>query len=162
MSHDADGQGNRHEDCRDDREGDFWITPVKSTSSDTAEAIIQKLVGERNAYALGWRAHGRKSLKAGDWICFYIAKKGVVGHARVKSPPQERIHNWITHPERYPWVFDLECVQLYLDRPTRFDHTTRKKLEAFEGRENEDNVGWFVQSTRRISRNDYYVLTGIK
>jgi hypothetical protein len=149
----------KHEDRHNGDEGDFWITPVSSTSTQTAETIIQNLVGERKAYAFGWHSHGRKALKVGDWICFYVAKKGVVGHARVTSPPQETLHDWLPRPERYPWVFRLENIRLYLDHPIRFELTVRKKLEAFKGRENEDNFGWFVRSTHRISKKDYDVLT---
>lgn len=162
MSTNSDLQEHKRKVRHTEGEGDFWITPVSSTREQMAETIIQKLVGERKAYAFGWKAHGRKSLKVGDWICFYIAKRGIVGHAKVISPPQETIHDWIPHAERFPWVFNLEDVQLYLPHPIRLELTTRKQLEAFKGRENEENFGWFVQSTHRISQNDYAVLTGQK
>jgi hypothetical protein len=145
---------------RDKGEGAFWIIPVNSTSAQTAKTIIKNLVGERNAYAFGWRSTGRKLLKAGDWVCFYMAKKGVVGQARVISPPTETVHDWTPYPERYPWVFTLENVQLYFDQPIRLDITTRKKLEAFKDRDNETNFGWFVRSAHRVSQHDYNVLTG--
>ena len=159
MSTTSDIQERKYESHYDSKTCDFWITPVQSTNEHTAEEIVKNLVGERNIYAFSWAARGRKLLKAGDWICFYIPQKGVVGHARIKSLPQERVCDWIAHPEKFPWVTDLTDVQLYLDHPTSFDSTTRDKLEAFNGRENKGNFGWFVRSTRRISPNDFTVLT---
>ena len=159
MSTTSDIQERKYESHYDAGTCDFWITPVQSTHEHTAEEIVQNLIGERNIYAFSWAARGRRLLKAEDRICFYIAQKGVVGHAKIVSSPQERICDWISHPEKYPWVIDLKDVQLYLDQPISLDATTRNKLEAFNGRENKGNFGWFVRSTRRISQNDFVVLT---
>ncbi|MBI4302700.1 MAG: EVE domain-containing protein, partial [Chloroflexi bacterium] len=61
-------------------EGDaaYWLTPVKADKAETAEEVIQTLVGRERVYAFGERTPGRKHLKAGDWICFYATGKGVV------------------------------------------------------------------------------------
>jgi hypothetical protein len=137
----------------------FWLTPVKSLSGASAEQILHTLVQENGIYALGHRAHGRKQIRAGDWICFYIAKQGIVGFARVSSGPEEKIHNLLQNASRYPWIIQLDHIELYLNKPTRFDLETRKQLDAFNGREEASNFGWFVQSTHRISANDFAILT---
>jgi hypothetical protein len=67
-------------------------------------------------------------LKPGDWICFYATAKGVVAHARVASVPKRRKHNKVRQTEEYPWVFDLNDSQLYLDTPVILDIELRSKL----------------------------------
>jgi hypothetical protein len=52
-------------------ETSYWLTPVKSDETCTAEECIQSLVGREHIYAFGDRTPGRKHLKPGDWICFY-------------------------------------------------------------------------------------------
>lgn len=143
----------------DNNNSDYWITPLKESGGLSVETIIRRLVMENNVYAFGYKAHGRKSLKVGDWICFYAAKKGVIGHARVVSPPKELFHNWLPRPERFPWVFSLEQVRIYIDNPLKLNRSIREQLEAFTGREDEINFGWFVRSTHRISKHDFDILT---
>lgn len=67
----------------------YWLTPVKSDEEQTAEEVIQTLVGQEQIYAFGERTPGRKHLKPEDWICFYATGKGVVAHAKVLTRPEK-------------------------------------------------------------------------
>lgn len=137
----------------------YWLTPVKSDEKQTAEGVIETLVGKEKIYAFGERTPGRKHLKLGDWICFYAAGKGVVAHAKVASAPQYEIHPKITHPEKYPWVFRVEKVQLYLNEPVVIDAALRAQLDAFHGKDLNKGWAWFVQATRKITDRDFKALT---
>jgi hypothetical protein len=142
-----------------DQETEYWLVPVASSPDLTAHSVIQSLVSDRRVFAFRHGARGRKSLKAGDWICFYASKKGVVAHARIAVGPQEEIHNWLPHPERFPWVIRLEDVKVYLDYPLLLEEAVRVNLDAFRGRASQTNYGWFLQSSRRISKHDFESLT---
>lgn len=133
----------------------YWLTPVKSDEEQTAEEVIQVLVGEKSFYAFGDRTPGRKHLKPGDWICFYATGNGVVAHARVVTAPRKEVR----HSERYPWVFELDSTQLYLDNPVVIDAGLRRQLDTFEGRDPNKAWAWFVQATRRITKHDFDILT---
>jgi len=137
----------------------YWLTPVKSDEEQTAEEVIETLVGQEHIYAFGERTPGRKHLKPGDWICFYATTRGVVAHAKVVSPPQKKKHPKVRHADMYPWVFRLESIKLYLDQPTVIDSTVRGQLDAFRGRDMDRSWAWFVQATRRISAHDFGILT---
>lgn len=137
----------------------YWLTPVKSDEEQTAEECIQTLVGQEQIYAFGERTPGRKHLKAGDGICFYATANGVVAHARVRTRPEKKQHRKVRHPEMYPYVFSLDNIQLYLENPIVIDASLRSKLEVFQDREPNKSWAWFVQATRRISQNDFQVLT---
>jgi len=139
-------------------EGAYWLTPVKSDEEETAEEVIENLVGQEQIYAFGERTPGRRHLVPGDWICFYATTKGVVAHARVLTKPEKRIHSKVD-AEAYPWLFSLESSRLYLDQPIVIDASLRNQLDAFRGRDPNKSWAWFVQATRRISAHDFNILT---
>ena len=136
----------------------YWLTPVKSDEEQTAEEVIQTLVGQEQIYAFGERTPGRRHLKPKDWICFYATGKGVVAHANVLTKPEKKPHKKVRHPERYPWVFSLETAKLYLDEPIIIDATVRNQLDVFRDRDPNKSWAWFVQATRRISQHDFEIL----
>jgi hypothetical protein len=136
----------------------FWLTPVKSDEEQTAEEVIQTLVGQEQIYAFGERTPGRRHLKPEDWICFYATGKGVVAHANVLTRPEKKPHRKVRHPEIYPWVFSLENAKLYLNEPIVIDSTARNQLDAFRDRDPNKSWAWFVQATRRISQHDFEIL----
>ena len=142
------------------KEATFWITPVRGDETQTAEECIKGLVGEKKIYAFGERTPGRKHLKPGDMICFYASGSGVVAHAKVSSKPQKKKHDLTRHPEKYPWLFHLKNEKLYLDSPVIIDTSMRAQLKAFEGIDPNGAWGWFVTSTRKLSENDFRILTG--
>ncbi|MGD1713454.1 hypothetical protein [Dapis sp. BLCC M172] len=137
----------------------YWLTPVAANEKRFASEQIKFLVAEEQIYAFGYKTPGRKSIKSGDNICFYASSKGIVAHALVKTKPEKLNHPKIFNSDKYPWVFELEKPCLYLDTPVVLDEDLRNKLDAFLGREDRSNWSWFVQATRKISANDFRVLT---
>lgn len=142
-----------------DGEAAYWLSPVKSDKEETAEEAVERLVGQESIYAYGERTPGRRRLKPGDWICFYATGTGVIAHARVASNPEKRVHPKVRNAEKYPWVFRLNEVRLYLREPVVLDAALRARLEAFQGRDSGKSWSWFVQATRRVSRSDFELLT---
>jgi hypothetical protein len=47
-----------------------------------------------------------------------------------------------------------------LENPVVIDVALRSKLDAFKNRELNKAWAWFVQATRKITENDFKVLTG--
>ena len=92
-------------------------------------------------------------------MCFYAAGKGVVAHATVASAPQKKPHPSLRHPDKYPWVFKVEDVQLYLDEPIAVDAEMRSRLDEFKGRDLSKPWAWFVQATRSLTNQDFDALT---
>ncbi|HEY7350288.1 MAG TPA: hypothetical protein VH599_18370 [Ktedonobacterales bacterium] len=138
----------------------YWLTPVTDDEKQTAEEVIQSLVGQEHVYAFGDRTPGRKHIKPGDWICFYATGTGVVGHARVASAPEYKPHPKVRSPEKYPWAFRVENVKLYLKQPVVIDAALRSSLDVFQGRDPSSPWAWFVQAARKLSERDFAQLTG--
>jgi hypothetical protein len=141
------------------REVAFWLSPVKSTEAETAEACIKRLVGEQKCFAFGERTPGRRHMKADHRICFYATTKGVVAHATLSSPPEKKARPDGSIDDEFPWVCSLKDVSLYLDRPLAIDAQLRLQLEAFKDKEPGKGWAWFVQPTHEISAHDFEILT---
>jgi hypothetical protein len=137
----------------------YWLTPVKEDEKQTAEKVIETLVGQEKVYAFGERTPGRRHMKPGDWLCFYATAKGVVAHAHAASAPEKKPHPRVRNPEKYPWTIRLDQIHLYPEKPIVIAAATRSKLDAFRGRDPERSWAWFVQATRRLSENDFKTLT---
>lgn len=140
-------------------ERSYWLTPVKSDEEETADECIQHLVGEEKVYAFGERTPGKRHIKPGDYICFYSAGKGVVAHAQIASRPEHKKHPRVRHPERYPWVFSVKNVHLYLENPVVIDAALRSKLDAFKKSDPNKAWAWFVQATCKMTEHDFKILT---
>ena len=138
----------------------YWLTPVKSDEEETAEETISTLVGEEHIYAFSERTPGRRHIKPGDWICFYSTRKGVVAHAQVASIPRKELHSKVRHAEKYPWVFDLDSEELYLNEPVIIDASLRTNLDAFKDKDINKNRAWYVQANNKITEHDFDILTG--
>lgn len=137
----------------------YWLTPVASGKLLAAQEVIHTLVGQERIYALGERTPSRSQLKPGDWISFYASGKGVIGHARLISAPEKKPHHRASKFTRYPWLVQLDNVQLYLDEPIAIDDALRRRLDAFRDREPNKPWSWLVQTTRKITEHDFAILT---
>ncbi len=142
-----------------DAETAYWLTPVKSNDKQTGEEVIKSLVGVEKIYAFGERTPGRRHLKPGDWICFYATTNGVIAHAKVLTKPEKKKHPKVRDPETYPWVFRLDSVRVYEDKPIVIDAEIRSKLDIFSGRDLNKSWAWLVQATRKITEKDFKTLT---
>ncbi len=139
----------------------YWLTPVKADKKQTAEEVVETLVGQAKVYAFAENTPGRKHLKPGDWISFYAASKGVVGHAKVVSAPQKKFHPSVHNSEKYEWIFEVDEAKLHLDEPFVIDAHIRSQLKAFEGKDPNKNWAWFVQATRRLNKHDFETVAGV-
>jgi hypothetical protein len=133
----------------------YWLTPVKDHENETAE----KLVGKHGIYAFGERTPGRTHIKPGNSICFYATGTGVVAHANVASAPERTRDQRLEHPDDYPHVFKIKNQRLYIDNPVVLNASLRQQLDAFKSRDPERPWAWFVQATRKVSPQDFRLLT---
>lgn len=150
------------EEYAEETDHGYWITPVKTNDEETADECIQRLVGDASCYAFGVRTPGRTKISAGDWLCFYATGKGVVAHAQLRTSPSFDPKAQLADPVAYPYTFEVENAELYFDDPVIIDSDLRARLDVFVGRDPQKGWAWFVQSTRKISKHDFEVLTGEK
>ena len=132
---------------------------MRSDEEQTAEECIQILVGNEKIYAFSEKAPSRKQIKPGDRICFYATTKGVVAHAKVATSSEKKPHPSVRHSEMYPWVFRTDAAKLYLNEPVVIDSDLRSRLDAFKDKDPSKSWAWFVQTTHKITKHDFDLLT---
>ncbi len=137
----------------------YFLTPVRDEEGETAEERIQKLVGKERIYAFGEKTAYRKKIKPGDRICFYAAGVGVIADAVVAGPAENKPHPAVKSSHKYSWVFPVDGVRLYPDRPVEINAELRSQLDAFKERNPNDVWSWFVQATHPVTRHDFELLT---
>jgi len=136
----------------------YYLVPVGGDEDESPTEVVERVLGA-SIFSFGDRTPHKGHIKAGDWLCFHASTIGVVAHARVRVAPEKKRHPVVKLPDDYPWVVELEDVQLYTDRPVIIDGTLRTQLDAFKGKDPEKPWGWFVVTVNRIDKHDFLLLT---
>jgi len=69
-------------------------------------------------------------------------------------------NNAIKDPEKYPWIFSLKDAKINSENPIVINASIRAKLNAFKDKDPTTTIwSWFVQCTRKITENDFKILT---
>jgi hypothetical protein len=135
----------------------YYLALVASHEGQSADEWI-KILLNAGIYAIT-KHSSLQEIKQGDRICFYVAGKGVVAHAQVKSPPVKTTHPLISPGDKYQYIIELESISIYAENPVVLDAELREQLDAFQGRDPSKSWAWFVQCTREITKHDFMLLT---
>lgn len=137
----------------------YLITPVADDEEATAEETIRSLL-DQGLYVIKPSCSGRTRINAGDRICFYRTRIGVVAEAVISAPPQKKSVKFARFQGTYSFAVPVEKVTYFFDKPIVLDEKTRRRLDIFRSRNVVSNWAWFVLTTRVISKQDYFILTG--
>ena len=135
----------------------YWLVPAaRSGAPDGDETLSRWLARDR------WGIRAGRSLRAGDWIAFYVSGVGVSACARVSAD--------VTHPltaddipDGVKMDWNLWCVELAdahrVIPPVQLTKELLVQLDIVRGTRALANWGWLVQTKRRISEADFSRLT---
>ena len=140
-----------------------WLIPAGKRHGLSAAAHLKLWLGA-GFWGFGESTPGRKTLRAGDWVCFYAAERaGILAYARMAASVDALVtaEEW---PEAFPPdgpVYKLPLSEInWLPIPVKLDASTRAGLDAFAGSSPGKQWGFFVQTTRRLTQGDFDRLTG--
>jgi hypothetical protein len=99
----------------DDGRPAFWVAVISGDAMVAPERWLASVIADRHVLAVcdGDQARGHGS--PGDWVCFFLANKGIVGHAQLASVV-ENSENVVRHGEKFGRVYRLAHLTLY-ERP---------------------------------------------
>ena len=137
----------------------YWLTSIKDEAESDSISVLRKLIQERRLFVFGARTPGRTKIAKGDWLCFYAAKRGIVGHARICSSMRELSDPIVRAGVRFFWAVELDSIEIYPDNSHILSPEVRVRLDAFKGKTDITMWSWFVQATRRITEHDFHILT---
>lgn len=140
----------------------YWLMPC-GRAQDGAKPVEQ-LHRWLNAGFWGFykTTRYRQQLQAGDYVCFYVGKPGVVATARIAGPADALV-SAVEWPEPTPLDHEVYKVPLrdivWLPAPRPIDKDVRAKFDAFQGKSLDANSGWLVQTTYGLTAHDFEVIT---
>lgn len=137
---------------------EYWITTITDKKQFTAEQALNELLIKRGIYAFGEDTPGKNQIRPGDHICMYMTQRGIAAEAIVESYPEYDANKIIEGFEEYPWLFKVKDVKVYTETPLPVNKEFEEKLEYFKDHPR-SNIGFFLQSTHKITKNDYGTLT---
>jgi len=91
---------------------DYWIATIPPDEQTTAEQLLDAVIRQRGVLGLGAIGVLPSDAHAGDWVCFFVRGRGVVGHARLGGRAGAP-GGLVRGAERYVAVFTLTGVELY-------------------------------------------------
>ncbi len=139
-----------------------WMVPASGHDGVTAEQSLHNWL-DSGKWGFWESTPGRKSVRAGDLMAFYAAKKGVVAYAEVAGDASQQIapHEWPEPVAQDKPVYKVPLKDVkWLPAPNKIDAQLRSSLDAFAGRDANGVWFWLVQTTRRLSEHDFKKLIG--
>jgi len=139
----------------------YYLLPAADSEDGTP--VLENLHHwlDRGMWGLGQRTAHRKSFQAGDRLCFYAVRIGVVVECTVVSPAFELDRKRSPKPKLdVPYGIELRDVRWFEESPVVLTADVRGGLSAFHGRDLSKGWAWFVQGTSKLTREDFALLTG--
>ena len=109
-------------------ETSYWIATIGQDHATRPEDFLELVVLRRQVLGIVDSAAGRSMASSGDWVCFYVAGKGVVGHARVSSLRAGA--GGLRDAHRFRQLLQVDEVKLNLGAPVPLDSETQLRLRT--------------------------------
>jgi hypothetical protein len=133
----------------------FWIANIASDYAMAPDEFLQVVVARRHVLGITDLDGIKSEARPGDWLCFHIAARGIVGRARIKAVGASVTGaSGIRDAHRYHQLVEVERLELHLERPVAADAETQLRLRsALTGQHRP------VHSLVRISEESFTGLT---
>jgi hypothetical protein len=129
----------------------YWIAVIDRDESATPEQLLESVIQRRQILGVNDGAAGDSPARPGDWICFSVRRKGIVGHAQVDAIVDGS--NLIRGAHRFRVVCRLKGVELS-DSPIAF--APESDPDRLADRNAGEEAGSFLAS---VSRETFSELT---
>lgn len=97
-----------------DPEPNYWLATIVRNGAATAEQLLEFVVGKRHVLGVTDATKGQLPSRPGDWVCFFVPGKGIVGHGRVLSLAENGgSRTLVRASDRFERLIRLNDVELY-------------------------------------------------
>jgi hypothetical protein len=98
-------------------EPEFWVATITGDEASTPEQLLASVIANRHVLAISHAGRLPSHQGApGDWVCFFVPRKGIVGHARLASLVEDSA-KVVRDGRRFSCVYRLADLTLYERRP---------------------------------------------
>ena len=109
---------------------------------------------------------GRRAIKPGEWACFYAAgSHEVLAFGRISGDLDHKVSQleWPGPNPYNPEIYRVPLADVQWVEPAPvLDAAMRARLDAFHGKDPAAIWSWLVQTTHRVSHDDFLRLTNQK
>jgi hypothetical protein len=96
----------------DRHEPAFWVATITGNETASPEQLLRSVVARRRVLAVDRAGRLGSEGAPGDWVCFFLPGKGVVGHAHLMSVIEDTA-SVVRQANRFSRVYRLADVTLY-------------------------------------------------
>ena len=93
----------------------YWVAIISGDTTVTPDRWLTSVIADRHMLGVWDAEEGRGRGSPGDWVCFFLANKGIVGHAQLAYVVEDGA-SVMRHGEKFGQVYQLAHVTIY-ERP---------------------------------------------
>lgn len=90
----------------------FWVAVISGDATATPDRWLASVIADRHILPVCDADSGESRGSTGDWVCFFLANKGIVGHAQLAYVVED-VASAVRHGEKFGQVYQLAHVTLY-------------------------------------------------
>jgi hypothetical protein len=90
----------------------FWVATILDDEMASAEQLLASVIAHRRVLGICHAGPLQSEGSPGDWVCFFLPGKGIVGHAQLASVI-DNSGSVVRNAEQFSCVYRLSHVELY-------------------------------------------------
>jgi hypothetical protein len=90
----------------------FWVATITSNEVAEAAQLLSSVIAHRRVLAICDAGRFRSQGSPGDWVCFFLHDRGIVGHAQLGSIVDDSEHV-VRNADQFSRIYRLAHVTLY-------------------------------------------------
>jgi hypothetical protein len=94
------------------RDPAFWVATILDTETAAAEQLLASVIAHRRVLGICHAGPLQSEGSPGDWVCFFLPGKGIVGHAQLASVV-DNSGSVVRDAAQFSCVYRLSHVELY-------------------------------------------------
>jgi hypothetical protein len=93
-------------------EREFWVATIAASDTASPEQLLTSVIVERRVLGICHEGALQADGAPGDWVCFFLPGKGIVGHAQLSSIVEDGA-SVIRNADRFNRIYQLAEVEVY-------------------------------------------------
>ena len=90
----------------------FWVATIVDNETAAAEQLLASVIAHRRVLGICHSGPLQSEGSPGDWVCFFLPGKGIVGHAQLASVI-DNSGSVVRNATQFSCVYRLAHVELY-------------------------------------------------
>jgi hypothetical protein len=89
----------------------YWVATIERDEATSPEQFVESVIRKRHLLGVSDDGSSQQRPRAGDWVCFSVRGKGIVGHGQIDAAADGP--RLLRGAHRFSEVFSLQRVEIY-------------------------------------------------